>query len=151
MDLLLRNVSLIFESIDHFLEIWISPLQQLLLHQRMHFPESFTSDGDGLESDEPLTDLLLRRDPVQPILHVVLTKLPIHCIDDAVQGIVELNLLHVVVERNLQFCHELTHVATKRSLPGFVVFDVLEVALTVLITENVTAPLSVKGENPILV
>jgi len=53
----------------------------------------------------------------------------------------ELNRLHVVVKWNMKITNVSSQVATKCSLTGLVILDVLEVALTILLIHQIALPL----------
>ena len=69
----------------------------------------------------------------------------------AIQSVMELNLLHLVVQRDLELTNEDAHFTTHASLPTLVLLYLFKVALSVFIIEQVSFPLGVVGKNTELV
>tara|TARA_A100001015_G_C15039986_1_gene738971 strand:- start:3043 stop:3366 length:324 start_codon:yes stop_codon:yes gene_type:complete len=75
----------------------------------------------------------------------------IHSADDTIQGVVELNFLHSIVERDLEFANEYSHLTAHATLSALILLYLLEVPFPIVVVQQVPRPLGVVGQDAELV
>ena len=142
-DLLTRHITFVLQTIDDLLEVSLDTLQKLFLLNGLERPKLVVSDIDSLPAYKLVTDAKLRLDSLLPIQDVVAMNLLIHHANYAVQGVMELDLPHAIVNWDLQTAQEFPHEALHSPLTQPVPLDLLEVASVILVIKQASLPLCI--------
>ena len=119
-------VALVLQPIDDFLEIWVCFFQELLALSKTELPEGLTPRRHHLKLVERLTYALLCLDGLLPRFSLILVEQKIDFANNSIQGVMELNLLHAEVKRNLKCSDEPAHLSLQDSLVCAIPMPVIE-------------------------
>ena len=142
-DLLTRHITLVLQTIDDLLEVSLDTLQKLFLLDGLERPKLVVSDIDSLPAYKLVTDAKLRLNSLLPVQDVVAMNLLIDHANYTVQGVMELDLPHAIVKRDLQTPQEFPHEALHSPLTQPVPLDLLEVARLILVIKHASLPLCI--------